>query len=284
MKALKIYLRFCLFVKEINLGFSRGALGASTRSIDDTKPITWEFSAFSQNGEDGIVDVLISKLLISNKYFIEIGTSNGLANNTAYLALVKKFSGIMVEGSKLHSKNTRFIYKIFNKGVFSFNSFVTLENIKDLLSKSTTKTPDLFALDIDGNDFYLTKSILVQGFRPSIFVVEYNSNFGPEKSVTIPYTSNFDYSKAHVSRLYYGASIKAWIYLFSEFGYDFVTVDSNGINAFFVLKDAFSHDFLSNLVGLQFVDNKVEYQLFGLSWKDRYELISTLPLSNANEA
>lgn len=284
MKALKIYLRFCLFVREITIGFSRGALGASTRSIDVSKPITWEFSAFSQNGEDGIIDFLISKLLISNKYFIEIGTSNGLANNTAYLALVKKFSGIMVEGSKLHSKNTRVIYKIFNKGIFSLNSFVTLGNINELLRKSTTKTPDLFALDIDGNDFYLTKSILIQGFRPSIFIVEYNSNFGPEMAVTIPYTSNFDYSKAHVSRLYYGASIKAWIYLFSEFGYNFVTVDSNGINAIFVLKDAFSHDFLSKLDGLPFVDNKVEYQLFGLSWKDRYKLISTLPLTNANEA
>lgn len=283
MNALKIYFRFCLFIKEITIGFSRGALGASTRSVDDSKPITWEFSAFSQNGEDGIIDFLITKLLISNKYFIEIGTSNGLANNTAYLALVKKFSGIMVEGSRLHSKNTRFIYKIFNKGVLSLNSFVTLENIKELLSKSTTKAPDLFALDIDGNDFYLTKSILIQGFRPSIFVVEYNSNFGPEIAVTIPYTSNFDYSKAHVSRLYYGASIKAWIYLFSEFNYDFVTVDSNGINAFFVYRDAFSQDFLSNLDGLPFVDNKVEYQLFGLSWEDRYKLISTLPLSNVFE-
>jgi len=284
MKKIKIYLRFCLFLREINIGFSRGAVGAVVRNIDENNPLTWEFSAFSQNGEDGIIDFLITKLLRSNKHFIEIGTSNGLANNTAYLALVKKFSGIMVEGNRLHSRNTKFIYNVFNKGVVPFNSFVTVENIEELLRMSTTKSPDFFALDIDGNDFYLAKSILRSGFRPSIFVVEYNSNFGPEKAVSIPYTPDFDYSKAHESRLYYGASIKAWCCLFSEFGYEFISVESNGINAFFILRDVFPQDFLLSVKGMSFIDNKIESQLFGMPWHERYNLISSLPLIVVNES
>lgn len=90
-KKLKIYLRFLFFLKEIEIGLSRGAVGSSTRNLNPSLPATWEFSAFSQNGEDGILDFLTSKILDPNKYFIEIGTSNGLANNTAYLAFVKKF-------------------------------------------------------------------------------------------------------------------------------------------------------------------------------------------------
>ena len=34
------------------------------------------------------------------------------------------------------------------------------------------ENPDLFSLDIDGNDFYIAKAILDGGFRPKIFVVE----------------------------------------------------------------------------------------------------------------
>ena len=279
MKKIKILFRFCFFLKEINIGFSRGSIGALVRNIDDKKPLTWEFSAFSQNGEDGIIDFLVSKLLHSSKQFVEIGTSNGLANNTAYFALVKKYSGVMVEGNRMLSKLTSFIYNIFNKGVVSYNSFVTNENIFDLLEKSPTKSPDIFALDIDGNDYYLAKSILLSGFRPSIFVVEYNSNFGPELAVTIPYTADFDYSKAHETRLYYGVSITAWRYLFDEFGYKFITVESNGINAFFVLRDVFPQDFLLGLKGVSFIDNKIESQLFKMPWDERFKLISNLPLN-----
>jgi hypothetical protein len=278
MNTIKTLFRFFFFLKEISIGLSRGAVGSNTRKISDKDPLTWEFSAFSQNGEDGILDFLVSKLIKSDKRFVEIGTSNGLANNTAYFALVKKFCGIMVEGNKLHSKLTSIIFKLFNKGIISYNSFVTKENIDNLLKKSPTRNPDIFALDIDGNDYYLAEAILLNEFRPSIFVVEYNSNFGPELSVTIPYTPDFDYSKAHSTRLYYGVSILAWNSLFEKFGYKFITVESNGINAFFVLKDAFQQEFLEGISGVSFLDNKIESQLFEMQWDERFNLISNMPL------
>ena len=278
MKKIKIVLRFLFFLKEINIGFSRGSLGASSRLLNKKNPLTWEFSSFSQNGEDGILDYLISQLKFSDKRFIEIGTSNGLANNTAYFALVKKFSGLMVEGNKLHSKFAGIIYNIFNKGVVSYNSFVTKENIHILFDKISTKNPDIFVLDIDGNDYYLAESILSNGYRPKIFVVEYNSNFGPDLAVTIPYTANFDYSLAHNTRLYYGVSIMAWKKLFYNFGYKFLTVESNGINAIFIMQSDFPLGFLDDMNKVDFLDNKIEMQIFNSPWQERYEFISTMPL------
>jgi hypothetical protein len=282
MKRLYNLFRFFFFLREVNVGFSRGALGAQVRNVDSHNPLSWEFSAFSQNGEDGIIDYLVTHLRNSNKQFIEIGTSNGLANNTAYLALVKKFCGIMVEGNSQLSRQTSFIYNFFNKGVVAYNAFVTVDNIADLIAKSQTKSPDVFVLDIDGNDYYLADAILSNGFRPSIFVVEYNSNFGPEMAVTIPYVSDFDYSKAHRTRLYYGASISAWRYLFTEFGYEFISVESCGVNAIFIAPEAFTSDLLLNLNGVAFIDNNIECQLFNLNWEERYRLIADMPLKKVN--
>ena len=74
----------------VNISLSKGTLGANIRSIDLNKPLSWEFSALSQNGEDGITDVLISHLIKPNKYFIEVGAGNGITSNTGWLALVKK--------------------------------------------------------------------------------------------------------------------------------------------------------------------------------------------------
>lgn len=43
------------YTSRLNMGFSRGALNLAARRLDPTQPATWEFSAFSQNGEDGIM-------------------------------------------------------------------------------------------------------------------------------------------------------------------------------------------------------------------------------------
>ena len=47
-----------------------------------------EFSNFSQNGEDGIIEFLSSKISNNDKYFVEIGCGNGLENNSTNLVLI----------------------------------------------------------------------------------------------------------------------------------------------------------------------------------------------------
>jgi len=277
-KYLKIIVRFVLFIREIQLGFSRGANGAAARNIDKRRPVTWEFSSFSQNGEDGIIDFLSSNLLISSRTFIEIGTSNGLANNTAYLALVKKYCGLMVEGNNLHVKLSSIIYNLFNKGVRSLNLFISKDNIRIFLDETVTLSPDVFSIDIDGNDYWVMEALLENSFRPQIIVVEYNANFGPTRAVTIPYKVDFDYSKAHPSRLYFGVSIAAWIKLLKKYNYEFVTVESNGQNAFFVNNDSMSSEFLSCIEKVEFLDNNIETNMFGKNWHQRSELIADCEL------
>ena len=60
---------------------------------------SYEYSNFSQNGEDGIIDFLTSNLKKNNKFFVEIGSGNGLLNNSTNLVL-NNWSGIVLDFTK----------------------------------------------------------------------------------------------------------------------------------------------------------------------------------------
>lgn len=244
------------------------------RKIDLTKPTTWEFSGFSQNGEDGILDVLRSQLMSVNRYFIEIGASDGIENNSAWLVVAEKYSGIMVEGNlRLVERASRMVVG-YSLGVECRNMFVTLENVQDLMSLSLHKDPDIFSLDIDGNDYYIAKAVLDGGIRPKIFAVEYNSVYGPTQSVTVEYRDDFAFTAAHLTQLYYGVSIAGWRKLFEPRGYRFITVDRNGVNAFFADQTFFNPIFLENVEGLEFAENRYQYKKFRMPSSEQFALIA----------
>ena len=134
--------------------------------------------------------------------------------------------------------------------------------------------PDIFSLDIDGNDYYIAQAILDAGLRPKIFVVEYNSVYGREKSLTIKYQEDFVFTKAHPTQLYYGVSIAGWRKFFQSSGYRFVTVDRNGVNAFFVDPQCFEEQFLSSIGGLDYAENRFQYRKFRQPSEDQFSLIS----------
>ena len=245
----------------------------NARNIDLTQPETWEFSGFSQNGEDGIIDVLRKQLLQSNRYFIEIGAADGIENNSSWLAVAEKYNGIMIEGDPKLSRQANKLIKVYSVGLDCVNKFVTRENIHELKSFSFYDDPDIFSLDIDGNDYYIAKAILDCGFRPKIFVVEYNSVYGPNRNLTIEYQDNFAFTTAHPTQLYYGVSITGWRNFFKSRGYRFVTVDRNGVNAFFVDPSFFDANFLNNIKGIEFAENLYQFRKFRVPSEKQFSLI-----------
>ncbi len=244
------------FLNRMSMAFARGAANKSNILIDSMIPSTWEFSSFSQNGEDGIVDFLLNHIKTPDRYFIEIGSSDGLENNSSYLAFVKKYSGLMIEGDYAKSYRAKKYLQSFNWGVKYLNAFITKDNIASIIeNESVTQTPDYFSLDIDGIDYYVMDALFKSKFRPKIVCVEYNSSFGPAQSVTIKYQSNFNYWKAHPSHFYYGVSICGWRSLFKKHNYDFVSVDLNGVNGFFIDRTQFKDTLSAEFNSLDFVEN-----------------------------
>ena len=58
-----------------------------------------EFKVFSQWGEDGIIQYLISKIAIENKVFIEFGVQDYSESNTRFLLVNDNWRGLVIDSS-----------------------------------------------------------------------------------------------------------------------------------------------------------------------------------------
>ena len=260
-------------MQRVNMALARGAAASASRRVDLTDPASWEFSGFSQNGEDGIIDVLTRQLKKPNRYFIEIGASDGLENNTSWLAMVRRYSGLFIEGDSTSSYWCKYVFTPLNYGVESIGTFVTRDNVPGLKAAALHTNPDVLSIDVDGNDYHLIEAILSGGFKPKICVVEYNSAFGPEHKITIPYDENFRVVQRHKDSLYYGCSLGAWRAAFAKHGYQFVTVDANGVNAFFADPAEFEAEFIRRVRGREFAENYSHAREYKSGWREQYDLI-----------
>jgi hypothetical protein len=277
----------------LTFAMARAAATAPARRLDPRRPETWEFSGFSQHGEDGVIDHLVGCLAQSNRSFVEIGAADGIENCTSWLAVTKQFSGLMVEGNAALARSCERALRHLNWSVQFCNRFVDADNIADVMRLSAYRDPDVLVLDIDSIDYYITKAILGLDYRPKIVVVEYNSAFGPELAVTVPYKPQFNRWAEHESGLYYGVSIAGWRRLLGANGYLFVTTELTGANAFFIDPAAFPPAFGDNLIGVPYRNNSgdlngatrpqidAQGKLFTpvRDWRDQFERIKHLPLN-----
>jgi hypothetical protein len=265
--------------QRIAIALARGGAMRQARQVDLRHPASWEFSGFSQNGEDGVLDVLRSQLRAGNRSFLEIGASDGVENNTAWLLVAEKYAGLMIEGDRWLSARAQRNVQGHSIGAECRNLFVTIESLPDILATLPHADPDVFSLDIDGNDLYIMRAALDAGLRPRIIVVEYNAAYGPERSVTIPYQPDFALSRSHPSQLHYGVSVAGWRNLLEGRGYRFVTVERSGVNAFFVDPVWFDPGFLGGIAGLGFAENLYQLRKFGMPSERQFELISDQPMA-----
>lgn len=193
-----------------------------------------EFKAFSQNGEDGIIDYLLHSLKIEKPTFVEVGVGDYSECNTRLLYERTACRGLIVDClDNLEAKVSKNI-KLWKGDLSVVEIFVNSENILGILNKHKFNTNiDLFSLDIDGIDYWILKKLKL--LKPEIFICEFNPLFGYEKSVTVPYKKKFIRSKEHYSNSYFGASLRAIIKLLNK-EYLFIGTNSAGNNAFFINK------------------------------------------------
>lgn len=195
-----------------------------------------EFKVFSQFGDDGIIQWLINNLEFPNKTFVEFGASDYRESNTRFLMMNNNWSGLVMDGLKTNVEQI-VSSEYFWKYTLSANAaFIDADNINGLLSSSQLgKQVGILSIDLDGNDYWIWKAI--DTITPIVVILEYNSVFGIDKAITIPYDSSFERTPAHYSNLYFGASLRALHQLSSEKGYSFIGCNSAGNNAYFVRKD-----------------------------------------------
>lgn len=192
-----------------------------------------EYKVFSQYGDDGIIQYLIKTAAIRSQSFVEFGVETYVEANTRFLLINDNWKGLVMDGS---SQNIAYIQSdpfFWQHHLIARQTFITAENINSLLTENGFEGPlGLLSIDIDGNDYWVWKAI--HAVDPDIVVAEYNSLFGAERAITVPYQPDFVRSKAHYSHLYFGVSLAALCDLAAEKGYSFVGCNSVGLNAYFV--------------------------------------------------
>jgi len=192
-----------------------------------------EFQVFSQNGEDGILLWILQQTGAPVKTFVEVGVENARECNTALLAFVFGWDGLMLDAERLSVAAARGFAERMLEGrrnrVEIRQAFVTGENIDALVGSGDL---GVLSIDVDGMDYWLWRA--VEKALPRVVIVEYNASLGPDESITVPYRADFSAAAAHPSGYYHGASLAALEKLGREKGYALVAVDSAGVNAFFV--------------------------------------------------
>jgi hypothetical protein len=195
-----------------------------------------EFRVFSQWGQDGIIQHLIRAVPIEHEVFVEFGVENYREANTRFLLMHDNWCGVVIDAGEHHTEFLDASGLRWRHTIEPVTAFITRDNIDDLLTAAGVSGDiGLLSVDIDGNDYWVLEAISV--VSPRILIVEYNSLFGAERAVSVPYDAAFDFAAAHPSRLYFGASLPAIVHLAERKGYRFVGSNRAGSDAFFVRDD-----------------------------------------------
>ncbi|WP_445636398.1 Methyltransferase FkbM domain-containing protein [Nostoc sp. DSM 114161] len=197
------------------------------------------FHNYSQTDEDGFLLYIFSLIGTTNKKVIEICCGDGIECNAANLIINHGWQGILVDGDIEQLKIGRKIYSFLkttsNNPPQLVHAWVTSENVNELiLNNGFNGEIDLLSLDLDGIDYWLWESI--NCIKPRVVVLEYNTYWGGEKSVSVPYDPKFT-AKIINGAYYCGASLRAFVNLGKKLGYRLVGCNTKKFNAFFVSED-----------------------------------------------
>jgi len=246
-----------------------------------------EFKVFSQWGDDGIIQWLINSLDFPNKTFIEFGVGDYRESNTRFLMMNDNWSGLVMDSSEENIEKITDSEYFWRHELLAKPALIDCENINGLIDECNFEQEvGILHIDLDGNDYWIWKEINV--IYPVLAILEYNSVFGVEKAITIPYDKTFNRTAANCSNLYFGASLPALHQLSCQKGYAFIGCNSAGNNAYFVRKDKLNHIVREIPLEEGYVLSKFRESrnrdgtLTYMTGDRRLELIKGMPVYNVN--
>ena len=196
-----------------------------------------EFQVYSQFGEDGIIQFLVQRVPVENRVFVELGVEDYSESNTRFLLVHDAWRGLIVDAGDAHKQFLDESRLGWRTTVDAVTAFVDRDNVNAIVRSTGIEGPiGLLSIDVDGNDYWLLEAI--DAVAPRILVAEYNSVFGPERAVTVPYDREFVRGEKHWSHLYWGASLAALARAADAKGLALVGGNRAGNNAFFVARES----------------------------------------------
>ena len=91
-----------------------------------------EFKVFSQWGEDGIIQWIISKIPFIPPTFIEFGVEDYRESNTRFLLMHNNWKGLVIDGSEENVKKIKTSSWFWRYDLTALYAFITKKNINEL--------------------------------------------------------------------------------------------------------------------------------------------------------
>lgn len=166
------------------------------------------YSVYSQFGEDGILQYLITTLNLNNKQCCEFGMSGIIFSNTFNLVENYGWFGVYIEKNNITlPENVNVVLLNREVEVSGINS---LDNI--LNETKIEKYFDILSIDIDNKDYHIWNSL--KSYEPNIVVIEINPFLNP----------NEDYVNDGTK---FSSSFKSTVDLAKTKGYSLVCMSGN---------------------------------------------------------
>ena len=197
----------------------------------------YEFSIFSQWGDDGVIQYLLKKIEFEHQNCLEFGVEDYKESNTRFLARNNSWRAYVIDGSHENIsrlKNCRWFWKY---DITAVNQFITKQNINSLIRSFNCSKFGIISVDIDGNDYHILQELDLNRYNPEVIICEYNALFGPERTISIPYDSKFVRSPKIGNNIYYGCSLNALKKLLNKRNYSLIYCTNAGNNAYFLRND-----------------------------------------------
>ena len=195
------------------------------------------FKCFSQFEEDGKLLFLFSLLGTDQKTFVEFGSDDGINSNSANLYFNHEFNGVFLDGNSKAIERGRYFFNkhrnLTGEPPVFVESMITAENINELIKSGGLEGEiGLLSIDIDGNDYWVWKSIDV--VNPQVVIIETHNEFGLN-DIIVPYDPEYLYPGKHPD--YHGASPIAMTKLAKHKGYRLVGSNDLGFNFIYLRND-----------------------------------------------
>jgi hypothetical protein len=160
---------------------------------------------YSQHGESTVVSRIFDRIGMRSRHAVEFGAGDGWR-----LSNIRMFLEDGWQGTQWDSE-----------------TWVTAENVNDLFAEyHVPEDVDLVSIDIDGNDYWVWRSLT---WEPSVLLIEYNAYFEHGERVALEYDPDQEWDQTYA----YSASLDAMCDLGEAKGY-FLAAEVGCANLVFV--------------------------------------------------
>lgn len=144
--------------------------------MDNRWLLNYKKNRFSQRGEDGILEKIFEVLGVKRGWCVDVGAYGRNLSNT-YALIEKGWHGVLIEANEERLAKLKGRHERAHRDAYCICAHVEPSGDKSLDNiLKTTPLPKKFeflSIDIDGNDYYIWKSL--KKYSPAVVIIEFNS-------------------------------------------------------------------------------------------------------------